>query len=308
MSVTADDAPTKIYGIGETDRKANKADQHLRDSNENWSQNDIGVITATYQIVGDYWDAIKAMKKQKSHPKYDDIHLTNFGAQRMSGGLGRVTGTFKGCPKEQHYVTSRIKVSTRGEPIETHPFFKEGQEIPKGTKEFKDGNSNAYGYKFGGAISASGSPDGSNQAKFDVVNTVDIFRAFPKQSYFDLPGIQQYLEINVVLSCVIVSHVEEGKAHVINTYDFKEGGFCYAVGQKAEPPDCIALDKFNKAVRGTTPKRNWLVTRADIHYEGSALVQEVDFTLSGVKGWNQLVYNSSTQAKLSRDDNWQTSY
>lgn len=307
MSKVAEEAPTKVIGIDAITRQSAQAENHLRDSNENWSQNDIGVVVATYQIVGDYWHAIKAMKKQKEHPKFTDLHLTNFGAQRMSGGLGRVTGTFKGCPQDHTYVTSRIRVSTRGEPIETHTFFKEGQEIPKGTKVLND-DANAYGYKFGGAIAASGAPDGSNQAKFDVVNTVDVFRAFPKQSSFDLPGIQQYLEINVVLSCVIVSHVGEGKSHVISSTKFDEGGFCYVVGQIADPPDCIELTNFNKAVRGTSPKRNWLVTRADVHYEGSALVQEVDFTLSGFKGWNQLVYNKSMQAKLSRVDNWQKSY
>ena len=69
------------------------------------------------------------------------------------------------------------------------------------------------------------------------------------------------------------------------------------MGKIAQPPASIApsIDHFRIDAQGTKGRHDWLVTKADVRIEGSAVITDVEFTLSDWKGWNKLIYQDTTK-------------
>ena len=111
-----------------------------------------------------------------------------------------------------------------------------------------------------------------------------------------MPGVQQYLALGVVLNVTIVAHASEGRDYKITSNDLEKGGYIYLVGKIAPPPSQIAplMNEFHQLAQGTKGKHDWLVTKCDVRLEGSAIISDVEFTLSDWKGWNKLVYPDTT--------------
>ena len=68
----------------------------------------------------------------------------------------------------------------------------------------------------------------------------------------------------------------------------------------ADPPDEIApaIDSVFKNYGGLSPKYNWSVTKVNTEIIGTAMRQDVQFTLSGYKGWNKLIYNKLSTVSI----------
>lgn len=287
--------------IGDIHRDANQLPQQVRQSSESISQDQDGIYTATFVSVSDYYNSIRACRSQKTHPQFQDLLRTNFGIQRMDGDLGRATTTFKGVFQNDEYIRYNIKVQTRTEPIETHPFFDEGRDIPKGRTDIKK-DRDAYGYRFGDEID-SGDPDGSKQAYYELAGGQKIFKHFPMNADFDLQGIKSYLAFGMTMEVVIVTYIQDGADHVIKS-DIEKGGYAFLVGQVVDPPKKIkpSVDRELKEYGGVGKNYNWLVTGCDIDIVGSALRQKVTFLLSGYLGWNGLLYNKQDKSANINND------
>jgi hypothetical protein len=256
-----------------------------------------GIYTANYILTGQFAKTLDAVKGMKYHPNYKSLIRTNFGLQRMDGDLCRATVVFKGCEPNANNIRYTISSNTQAQPIETHPFFDEGHDIPEGTATIKEGE-DAYGYRFGDPITTqAGGGNGSKQALFETVSGNRMFRGFPLDADFDLQGVKQYLDINMTLKLTLVTHVEQGFTHKIETADAMSGGTIFKVGQIVDPPNIIRPD-IEKLIQagGVEKKYNWLVTKCDVQIIGSAMKQVVDFSLSGYLGWNRLIYNMDKEA------------
>lgn len=259
---------------------------------ENISVDIDGIWTANYVYVMRFKEGLAKARETKSHPYYGDLIKTNWGVQRLDGDLGRFTLVCKGVEKGAYNVRYNISSATQAEPIETHPFFDEGETIPDDAERVSD-NEDAYGYRFGDPIdSGMGGGLGSKQAIFETLSGNKIFKGFPLNSKFDLQGVTQFLNIGMSLRCTIVTHADNNFLTAITTDDVEKGGGIYYVGQIADPPSEIApnVDLLPTA-GGTEASHNWLVTKCDVEIIGSAMRQTVEFTLSGYLGWNRLIYN-----------------
>jgi hypothetical protein len=296
--MTDPEIPITIYG-SPASLSAGELDGNLKQTNENFSQDMDGIITATVSYIGPYSDVVRHGRASENHPTYDSLVRTNYGVQRMSAGLGTVTCTYKGCMSGDYFVRYSVESSAKAEPIQTHPFFKEGKDIPANSPDAHK-EDEAFGYKFGGQVSGGG-PNGSNQAFFESSGTAGgmRFRYFPKEAMYDLPGVTQYLDFSVVLKVIIVSHAPNDFKQKISN-DPMDGGYIYAVGAKVDPPvDYVDTELFSEAKGGVDADYNWLVTSVTHEVIGSAFRQEVDFTLSGYLGWNGLLYRSDEKSGIA---------
>jgi len=291
----------KFVTIGDIHTSATKLENQVRQSSESINQDNDGIYTATFVSVGDYYNVIRACRSQKEHPQFNDLLRTNFGVQRMDADLARGTTTFKGVFDGDKYLRHSLKVNTRTEPIETHPFFDEGQDIPDGRTDLKK-DKDAYGYRFGDEID-EGEPDGSKQAYYELSGGQKIFKHFPMNADFDLMGIKSYLAFGASLNVTYVTHAKDGEETVLKS-DIDKGGYAFLVGQVCDPPKSIKpdIDKELKAYGGVTKNYNWLVTGCDVNIIGSALRQNVTFMLSGYLGWNGLLYNRQDKSKATKSD------
>jgi hypothetical protein len=286
----------KLYGeIASID--ASDLESNIRQTNENFSQDMDGIITSTVTYIGEYKKIIKHARESENHPTFDDLVRTNYGVQRMAGNLGTCTCTYKGCMDGDYFTRYSIDSSTKAEPIQTHPFFKEGKDIPKDSPDAHK-EDDAFGYRFGDEI--VGAPNGSAQAFFERSGTAGglRFKYFPKEANYNLPGVTQYLDFSVVLKVIIVSHAPDDFKNKIDELG-EDGGYLYAVGSRNDPPiDVVDLDLFSEAKGEVDAQYNWLVTAVSHEIIGSAWRQEIDFTLSGYLGWNALIYRSSEKDGL----------
>ena len=284
--------PTKLYGEAAKLSDAGELENNLRQTNETFSQDIDGIITATRVYVGQFNNVVKHGRSARFHPHYRDLVKTNYGVQRIDADLAQVTCTYKGIFEGDTFTRYTLDSNTKAEPIQTHPFFKEGKAIDEGAKEFQN-EDEAYGYYFGGEI--AGQPEGSNQAFYEAAGGGGgmRFKYFPKNALFNLPGVQSYLDFSVTMTVIIVSFAENDFKMQIGT-DAEEGGYLYHVGAKVDPPvDVIELDKFAENRGDVEANYNWLVTRVNHEIVGSAWRQEIDFALSGYRGWNGLIYRKA---------------
>ena len=256
---------------------------------ENISCDQDGIWTANWIVTDKYKSCLEMASKAVYHPKLDHLMRTNWGIQRTAGDMGRLTVVYKGVPEGTVNIRYTIQSSTQAQPIETHPFFDEGDDIPDGDELDED---SAYGYRFGDPIEAgAGGGQGSKQALYEILNGNRMFKGFPLNSQYDLQGVQQYLDIGVTLRATIVTHASDGNEQQIDDKNLDQGGTFYYVGQVVDPPNSIKpdTDQFAQA-SGLETNYNWLVTTCDTEIIGSAIKQNVQWTLSGYLGWNRLIY------------------
>jgi len=263
----------------------------VKNSEQTLSRDADGIYTSTIVFTGKYFDISNFAKNEEEHPDLDWLLKTNFGVQRQKGNLGRATITYKGVPENSVHGRWKVKSSVRSEPIETHPHFLIGREISDNAETLKK-NESAYGYKFGEEI-FGGVPKGSKQAFYDIVDTNKAFKLFPKTAKFDLPGVTSYLELGMIVQATIVSHAGSGVKNAIGT-SADNGGYIYRVGQIEQLPSFIDIDTKN--IEKEPNRFSWLVSSCNLEIMGTALRQEVEFTLSGPKGWNRLIYKQSNSA------------
>lgn len=259
-----------------------------KDYTQSMSQDIDGILTATLVYQGGYHKVAKTAKAEKEHPEYRYLKKTNWGIQRLQGNLGRATVTYKGCDTNDRYIRYKLKSSTRTEPIETHPHFLNGKEIPSSAGTIQ--TNKAYGYKFGEEI-ANGEPKGSRQAFYDTVDTNRAFKLFPKKALFNLGGVTNFIQLGMVVQAIIVTNANEGFETSIGS-DFDKGGYAYKVGQIVNLPDEIDI-KPKVNIAAYPNQYSWLVTACSIDILGGAMRQEVEFSLSGPKGWNRLIYQTA---------------
>jgi len=292
----------EIHSVGEVADGATSLSGHVRASSETFSQDMDGISTATLVMTGNYFDLIKHCGKQKEHPNMEDLHKTNFGIQRLDGTLGRATLTFKGCESGKKYMRYTLDSNTNARPIETHPFFQNGKDIPDGEEIVGE---DAYGYRFGDKVEG-GIPSGSRQATYDETQLSPSFKNFPVNAEYDLPGVQQFWGIGMSINMILVSHVDDGFHHKIEG-GVDEGGYAYRVGMVVDPPDEIMpdIDSVMKEAGGVKFQYNWLITRCNVEIVGSALRQQVEFTMSGYRGWNKLIYNYTDVASTVVDNRYE---
>lgn len=262
---------------------------------ENISVDQDGIWTANYIVQDKYQACLTMGAKAVYHPHLPDLIRTNFGLQRTAGDTARLTIVYKGVPKDTTNIRYSIQCTTQAQPIETHPFFDEGDDIPDGDEL---GDDVAYGYRFGDPIEAgAGGGQGSKQALFEILGGNRMFKGFPLNSQYNLQGVQQYLDIGVTIRAVIVSHASDGVETTLSSKDIDAGGAIYQVGQVCDPPDSILPDvSLFAQADGLETNYNWLVTSCDTEIIGSALKQNVQFTLSGYLGWNSLLYRHDKDA------------
>jgi hypothetical protein len=262
-------------------------------SNQTYSVDADGIHTATLQIQDEYYVVLDTISKMGEHPNHDYLGKTNFGAQRIGGNMGLGTVTFKGCPKNHEYINWSVNTSGYSKPIDQHPFFGEGKEIPKNKREFS-GNASAYGYRFGGQIIEE--PSGSRQAKLETSMGTTKFAYFPREALFNLPGVVSYLEPTLVLRFTLVTHANNGNETKLSN-DSKKGGWVFEVGKIFTEDDLPAEIEINASQYMAEDKDkdnfNFLCTGARCHILGMAMRQEVELTLSGRLGHNSLIYKDS---------------
>ena len=290
----------EVIGYGETGRDATSLNQAVRASSESFSQDIDGICTATYVCTGNYYKLINTCAKQKKHPDFDWLVKTNFGVQRLDGTLGRGTMTFKGVPQNKSYYRYAINSDVNAEPIETHPFFKKGNDIPDDAETITAAD--AYGYRFGDQIEGT-EPKGSKQAYYDQADMSPAFKHFPANAKFNLPGVQQYLQLSMTFDLVYVTHIDDNFTHQISGIGAKEGGYIFRVGHMTDPPSEIKpdIDSVFRSHGGVANDYSWLVTKVNTEIVGTALRQDVQFTLSGYKGWNRLLYNALKEGQVEDD-------
>ena len=267
---------------------AGDLETNIRQTNENFSQDMDGIMTSTVSYIGSYKDIIKHARVSENHPSLDFLVRTNYGVQRMSGNLGTCTCTYKGCADGDYFVRYSVDSSTKAEPIQTHPFFKEGRDIPDNTPDAHK-EDDAFGYRFGDQL--VGAPTGSKQAFYETAGAGGglRFKYFPKGADYNLPGVSQYLDFSVVLKVIIVSHAPNDFKNKITELG-EDGGYLYAVGSRNDPPiKAVDLELFSEGKGGVDANYDWLVTAVNHEVVGSAWRQEIDFTLSGYLGWNPLI-------------------
>ena len=295
-------SPSYIYGLSDQERAPSSVSQALKQVNDTFSQDMDGIMTATSTYVGGYTNLVKAAREARYHDLVSDLIKTNYGIQRLDADLGRATITYKGCNDGDFFMRYTTNSSTKAEPIVTHPFFADGDDIPEDQEEFGE-DDDAYGHRFGDEIITE--PEGSAQALYESTGAGRVFKHFPKNADFDLRGIQQYLDFSFSLKVIMVSYAEKNFKHEV-TKNPENGGWLYSVGTIADPPiDAVDLEIINQRnnAGGEAPKYSWLVTGVNHEVIGSAWRQEIDFTLSGYKGWNRLIYPAYEQ---STSDNVET--
>lgn len=290
----------EIHSSGEVGKNVSSLSGAVRASSETFSQDIDGISTATLVMTGNYFDLIEACGAQKEHPNMQDLIKTNFGVQRLDGTLGRATLTFKGCESGKNYIRYTLDSNTQAKGIDTHPFFQQGKDIPDGQTIITADD--AYGYRFGDRVEG-GVPSGSKQAVYDETQLSPVFKKFPVNAQYDLPGVQQYFGIGMTLNVIIVSHADDGFTHQVEKA-IDKGGYCFRVGMVVDPPSNIKpdIEKTIQTAGDVAHNYNWLITRCNIEVIGSAIRQQVEFTLSGYRGWNKLIYNSDTSASPPSDN------
>ena len=194
-----------VEGLGDTGENASSIDKAVRASSESFSQDIDGICTATVVVTGNYFKVINLGGKEEEHPDISWLVKTNFGVQRLDGTLGRGTFTYKGCPKNKSYYRYNIDSDASAQPIETHPFFKNGKDIPENITEIT--GDDAWGYRFGDRIKGT-EPKGSAQAFYDQSDLSPSFKHFPISAQFDLPGVQQFFQMGMTFNLISVTHVE----------------------------------------------------------------------------------------------------
>ena len=259
-----------------------------KDYTQSISQDVDGILTATIVYQGGYHKVAKTAKDEYNHPDFNYLIKTNWGIQRLQGNLGRATVTYKGCDIYDRHIRYKLKSSTRTEPIETHPHFLDGKEIPKSSGSIQ--SAKAYGFKFGEEI-VTGEPQGSRQAYYDTVDTNRAFKLFPKRSLFNLGGITNFIQLGMVVQAIIVTHASDGFETNIGS-SYNKGGYAYKVGQIVDLPKEIDI-KPRTNIAAYPNEYSWLVTACSIDILGGAMRQEVEFSLSGPKGWNRLIYKTA---------------
>lgn len=295
----ANEASAYIYGSQDFNTSLDATDVNSAQpaNGENISVDQDGIYTANYIVTTKFKNALTIGKKTEWHPNLPSLYKTNYGLQRMDGDLCRLTMVFKGVEKGCMNVRYSVNSATQSQPIETHPFFDEGDDIPDDAGTITEGE-DAYGYRFGDPIeSGAGGGQGSRQAIFEILSGNRIFKGFPLNSQFQLQGVTQYLDIGMSLRATIVTHADYGFETKLDDKAVSKGGGIYYVGQIVDPPNLIApnVDNFPSAGSIDT-KYSWLITKCETEFIGSACKQQVEFTLSGYLGWNRLIYNMQAEA------------
>lgn len=258
---------------------------------ENISVDQDGIWTANYVFNAKFQSGLNICRKTENHPYLSHLVKTNWGCQRIDADMGRFTIVCKGVEKDALYMRYTTNSSTQAQPIETHPFFDEGTDIPDDATSVKD-DTDAYGYRFGDPIEGVAGGQGSRQAIYEMLGSNRIFKGFPLNSQFDLQGVTQYLDIGISLRLIVVTHATSGYLTKIDSKDVKLGGAVYYVGQIVDLPSQIEFNTDLLPDVGETGSNwNWLVTKCDTDIIGSAMKQTVEFTLSGYLGWNKIIYN-----------------
>lgn len=295
----------EVQRFGKAGDQATNIDGAVRASSESFSQDIDGICTSTYVCTGDYYKLIEHAHKLKEHPSMKDLVRTNYGVQRLDGTLGRATLTFKGVEKGKSYMRYTLDSGTDARPIETHPFFVRGKTIPDGEPNITEND--AYGYRFGDRVEG-GIPDGSKQAFYDETQLAPSFKHFPINAYYDLPGVTQFLGMGMTLNLIYISYADDNFRTKIDS-NIDDGGYAFHVGMVCDPPDEIKpdIDSVIKEAGGISSRYNWMVTRCNVEIVGSAMRQEVQFTLSGYRGWNKLIYNSEDPQGSVNDKRYETS-
>lgn len=271
----------------------------VRGFNESVHQDYDGIMTATYMAQGNYRKLVNFCRRQNEHPDMKYLLKTNWAIQRAEGNLGRATITYKGVGKNDEFCRYRVDNAVQSQPIETHPFFAKGNDIPAGKQTIDANAKSAYGYRFGGKIE-DGEPDGSKQAIFVPTGGGEKFSHFPIDSHFDLPGITNYYDMGMTLNVIYVCHADDGPITPLRK-DIKKGGAVFRVGFRMPPPDeiCPNVSAIYQTAGGLELKHDWLVTGCNTEIIGSAMRQEIKYTLSGYKGWNRLLYSYDDPFKVS---------
>jgi hypothetical protein len=274
--------------------------EYIKDYNETLSQDTDGIFTATEVFTGIYSKVRDSfmLEHDGSHTYLDWIKLTNKGFQTMAGGLARFTFTFKGVREDDEYVRYSVSSSARTEPIQTHPHFTKGKDIPKARTEIED-HSKAYGYAFGRPKITKA--EGSNQAYYESTEGTSVFKHFDRTAKFDLNGVQEYFELGMTVNATFVTHADS--AHKTNIKDgLKDGGFAFSVGQR--------FDDLPSAVNVKLPTDDlyknvtWLVNACEVDIIGSAMRQRVSFLMSDKRGWNGLIYRTNKKSDTFSDDTY----
>jgi len=297
MPVEAKESSSLLIGSSDFNEKIKASDigSVAMTNGENISCDNDGIWTANYIFNARMQEGLGVARSAQHHPYLSHLIKTNWGVQRLDADMGRFTIVFKGVEEDACYIRYSTNSSAQAQPIETHPFFDEGEDIPDDATSVKD-NEDAYGYRFGDPVEGVAGGQGSRQAIYDVMNGNRVFKGFPLNSQFDLQGVTQYLDIGISLRANIITHASDGYLTKLDSTNAIDGGAAFFVGQICDPPKEIQPDLELLPSENEESDWSWLVTKCDTEFMGSAMKQTVEFTLSGYLGWNRLIYNLEKDA------------
>ena len=172
-----------------------------------------------------------------------------------SGAIKTITKTYQGAVDKK--VTFRLSAQGSQEPIQTHPAFSEPTD------------------NFTTALAGNGA-DPKNKAIFKGDQEDSEFDYFPANADNDLAGVTGYLVPSVELEKTTVQ--ASGSANPIEEPEWITEDI-YKIAYIVDPQGNLSVGQ-----------RTWLLMGSSQEIIGGAVKSTAIYRLSGLKGWNNLIY------------------
>lgn len=236
-----------------------------------------GVASATIYLSGLYTSAVSTVSGMLVHPRYPYLKRKFGKITRMEAGLCTATVTFEGIPPTAgggggtSSLPTPPKYSLRGSlstsPIETHPRFPAFAGIWQDSRTWKNG-----------ALFEFEGPDRGTFKGFKPYTNSTTASAAERA----WAGVKSYEDPGLIFEeTVLYPSAPSGSAGGIgNSINIT------ALGKIDVPPN---VGKYIQ-LSGGQSARNWLFISCDIDEIGFGFKVTKRWRLSGVNGWNPIIY------------------
>lgn len=275
------------------------------DNPNDWSCTDdgTGLLTGTLKRtisvpIGERVTDTALPTKGDTHPFDSRLRYKDHSISYIGNELAVASISYVGLANDPGGITWDWNGPTDENAIDMHPDFPSwgtirGTTAP--TAQDRPGKmpeeSQIYSDKFGTVNWNHENVEVDSQQKFSY------FRTVKEMKILDLPGVKGYKVPRATLR--------------VNFSTAKTSGFTWAVSQLGYWFDSIPISEVENEIPTTVSPKNWLLTSVSVSAFAQIYKVQVEFTLSGEKGWNKLIYrkaggNRSPNSSLAPPGGWPT--
>ena len=251
----------------------------------NWTVDDDGTGmlsgTATFHYdfrFGSKVTDLSLPKKGDSHPFDSRLQAREVKAQYGSNEVCVVNVNYVGIKQALSGLTWDLSAPTNDEPIDTHPDFFTFGTITGGTEAPKTPGGKP-------AVATAYYPTGIpkwNRANVEVDNNQK-FVAFKWNKETgpdgkDLAGVRSFKRPAATM-----------RVNFSSTVATMAG---WAIGNLGKYYPAVPFESINKELDTTGGTRTWMLTSASVSVYSGIYKVQCEFTLSGDRGWNKLIYKA----------------